>query len=114
MPLSHIQEHDNKLDILQPSPLPVKMTTSVNRKAVNRPSADDGGPNLVKVLELTEKELFNCKVQLKTKVHVCLISETSNHLIAYMKLVMFNNHWISEVNDYHSAKKFPKCEILVM
>lgn len=60
------------MDTLWPSPLPVKMTTTVKTRTGSNSSADDGGPNLVKVLKLTEKELFNCQVQLKTKVHLFL------------------------------------------
>ena len=63
-----MQEHGDKVEAFRPSPLLVKMTTSIKRRADNVSNADDGGTNLIKVLELTEKELFDCKVQLKTKV----------------------------------------------
>ncbi len=57
------------LEALQPPPLLMKMTTCVERRAGSESDADAGGTNLIKVLELTEKELFDCKVQLKTKVN---------------------------------------------
>ena len=64
MPLIYIQEHGEKVEASRPSPVLTKITTTVKRKG----SKVDGGTNLIKVLESTEKELFDCKVQLKTKV----------------------------------------------
>ena len=65
MPLIYIQEHGDEVEALRPSSVLMKITTNVKR---NEFKADDGGTNLIKVLESTEKELFDCKVQLKTKV----------------------------------------------
>ena len=74
VPLIYIQEHGDKVNTLQSSPVLTKITTNVKR---NESNADDGGTNLIKVLELTERELFDCKVQLETKVR--LFSKVSNH-----------------------------------
>ena len=61
---------DEKVANSRPSPLSVKMTAGVKRKSTDKANADNGAPNLVKVLELTEQELFDCKVQLNAKVHI--------------------------------------------
>ena len=66
--LIYVQEHDDKVKALRPPPLLTKMTTRVERRAGSESDADADGTKLIKVLELTEKELFECKVQLKTKV----------------------------------------------
>lgn len=64
--LIYVQEHDDKVEALRPPPLLTKMTTRVERRAGSESDAD--GTKLIKILELNEKELFECKVQLKTKV----------------------------------------------
>ena len=64
--IQELRRRDKEVETSRPPPL----TTGVERKATDRANGDNGAPNLVKVLESTEKELFDCKVQLKTKVHV--------------------------------------------
>ena len=63
-----VQEDDDNVEALRPPPLLTKMTTRVERRSGSESDADADGTKLIKILELTEKELFECKVQLKTKV----------------------------------------------
>ena len=47
----------------------MQKNTSVVKNFRDSIDMGDDGPNLTRTLELTEKELVDCKVQLQAKVH---------------------------------------------
>lgn len=85
MSLIYLQEHGDKIEALGSPPLLTKMTTCVERRAGSECDADADGTKLIKVLELTEKELFECKVQLKTKVN--LFSRLATTIVVNVKYI---------------------------